>query len=127
VFPVLTQATSIGIKKVLRFTDVSYMASLLDFNRLLLLANETLYSYTFQSLIRVWRREADVAELTASGERVSKHRDSAVQFFRAGMCGGRMLGEPDRFNISCVELKCFSRICYQVAASDEHACVGGFG
>ncbi|KAG9088881.1 hypothetical protein FRC06_001802 [Ceratobasidium sp. 370] len=80
-----------GIQKVLKLTDVTHMASLQNFDKLLILANETLYAYSFQSLVRVWRREADIAEVTGSGERVSRHRDSAVQFFRAGVCDGRML------------------------------------
>jgi hypothetical protein len=84
-----------GIQKVMRFTDVNYMVSLQAFDKLVLLANESLYAYPFQSLVRVWRREADMAELGVSGERISRHRDSAVQFFRAGVCEGRMLGESD--------------------------------
>jgi len=80
-----------GIQKVMRFADVSYMAALQGFDKLIVLAGETLYAYPFQALVRVWRREADVAELGNSGERISRHRDSAVQFFRAGVCGGRML------------------------------------
>ena len=82
-----------GIQKVMRFSEVSYMVALQGFDKLIILAGETLYAYPFQALVRVWRREADVAELTSSGERISKHRDSPVQFFRAGMCGGRMLSE----------------------------------
>ncbi|KAG8683640.1 hypothetical protein FRC08_014161 [Ceratobasidium sp. 394] len=80
-----------GIQRVLKLTDVTYMASLQNFDKLLVQANETLYAYSFQSLVRVWRREADIVEVTGSGERVSRHRDTAVQFFRAGMCDGRML------------------------------------
>ncbi|KAG8792825.1 hypothetical protein FRC12_004768 [Ceratobasidium sp. 428] len=80
-----------GIQRVLKFTEVSYMAALQKFDKLLILANETLYAYSFLSLVRVWRREADIAELTGSGERVSRHRDGSVQFFRAGVCDGRML------------------------------------
>lgn len=80
-----------GIQKVLRFPEVSYMAALQAFDKLVILADEVLYAYPFQALVRVWRREADVTEVAGSGERISRHRDSAVQFFRAGMCGGRML------------------------------------
>ncbi|QRV90094.1 Rho guanine nucleotide exchange factor [Ceratobasidium sp. AG-Ba] len=82
-----------GIQKVLRFTDVSYMATLQKFDKIVLLTNEVLFAFSFQSFVRVWRREADLAELAGSGERVSRHRDSAVQFFRAGVCDGRMLGK----------------------------------
>lgn len=79
----------------MRFTDVEYMVTLQGFNKLVLLANESLYAYPLQSLVRVWRREADISELGVSGERVSRHRDGAVQFFRAGICEGRMLGKSD--------------------------------
>ncbi|KAG9123304.1 hypothetical protein FRC07_015127 [Ceratobasidium sp. 392] len=80
-----------GIQRILKFTDVTHMAALQKFDKLLVLTGEALYAYSFLSLIRVWRREADIAELTGSGDRVSRHRDGAVQFFRAGMCDGRML------------------------------------
>ncbi|KAG8683708.1 hypothetical protein FRC11_013183, partial [Ceratobasidium sp. 423] len=80
-----------GIQKVIRFVDVNHMVALQSFGKLLVLANESLYAYPFQTLIRVWRREADMSELGVSGERVSRHRDSGVQFFRAGMCEGKML------------------------------------
>lgn len=89
----VTEGLFSGIQKVMRFAEVSYMSALQGFDKLIILAGETLYAYPFQALVRVWRREADVAELGSSGERISRHRDSSVQFFRAGVCGGRMLGE----------------------------------
>ncbi|KAG8738594.1 hypothetical protein FRC10_006665 [Ceratobasidium sp. 414] len=84
-------AAPFRIQKVLTLADVAHMASLQKFEKLLVLSNETLYAYSFQSLIRVLRREADIIEVTGSGEQVSRHRNSSVQFFRAGVCDGRML------------------------------------
>ncbi|KAF8753436.1 CNH domain [Rhizoctonia solani] len=80
-----------GIQKVMRFTDVNCMVALQSFGKLVVLANESLYAYPFQTLVRVWRREADMAELGVAGERISRHRDGDVQFFRAGVCEGKML------------------------------------
>ncbi|CAE6477823.1 unnamed protein product [Rhizoctonia solani] len=80
-----------GIQKVMRFTDVNNLVALQSFGKVLVLANESLYAYPFQSLVRVWRREADMSELGISGERISRHRDGGVQFFRAGVCEGKML------------------------------------
>jgi hypothetical protein len=69
------------------------MVALQSFGKVVVLANESLYAYPFQSLVRVWRREADMAELGVTGERLSRYRDGDVQFFRAGVCEGKMLGE----------------------------------
>ncbi|KAJ1307769.1 hypothetical protein OPQ81_001856 [Rhizoctonia solani] len=80
-----------GIQKVMRFTDVNYMVSLQSFEKLIVLANNSLYAYPFRSLVHVWRREAHMSELGLSGERISRERDGDVQFFRAGMCEGKML------------------------------------
>ncbi|KAH7341545.1 CNH domain-containing protein [Rhizoctonia solani] len=80
-----------GIQKVMRFTDVNYMVALQSFGKVLVLANESLYAYPFQTLVRVWRRECDMSELGTCGERISRYRDGDVQFFRAGVCEGKML------------------------------------
>ncbi|CAE6460834.1 unnamed protein product [Rhizoctonia solani] len=80
-----------GIQKVMRFTDVNYMVALQSFGKVLVLANESLYAYPFQTLVRVWLRECDMSELGVCGERISRYRDGDVQFFRAGVCEGKML------------------------------------
>ncbi|CAE7106355.1 unnamed protein product [Rhizoctonia solani] len=80
-----------GIQKVMRFTDVNCIVALQSFGKVVVLANDSLCAYPFQSLVRVWRREADMSELGISGEWISRDRDGAVQFFRAGVCDKKML------------------------------------
>jgi len=69
------------------------MSVLQTFNKLIILANDTITAYSLDVLSRIILGQADPKTLDSTSEKLAKsERNSSILFFRVGVVAGRTLG-----------------------------------
>ena len=100
----LAAATSVGVylafrenpsvfTRVLQLPKITMMASLPRYDRLVLLANGTLISYSLQALVTVAQSRAPPSELDKTLIKLAPKHNGQVHFFRLGKIAGKDLRE----------------------------------
>lgn len=75
--------------RVLQLPKITIMSALPRYDRLILLVNGTLLSYSLQALVNVAQSRAPPAELDGTLVKLAPKHNGQVHFFRVGKISGR--------------------------------------